>query len=238
MAHVPMLPGCICRKTSRDAMLASLPDAIRGYHDWLRRHSEPAPPPDEPVEYVIAGESAGYGPFDPRNAAALFPPDLASVTPDEMERCFRLMAHARADLLTLVADPAPGSEPVLPDDVLDWQPDPAVWPLRRVLRHVGNAEEWYVSRLVPADSLPPEWEHDEEMPLFDFLAMERRTAIERLRQLTETERAQVFYPAGWTDHPDEPWTAAKVLRRFLEHELEHTGQVREILAAWRARLLA
>ncbi|MCX6028835.1 MAG: type II toxin-antitoxin system HicB family antitoxin [Chloroflexi bacterium] len=245
MAHVPMLPGCMCRKTNRDATLACLPDAIRGHHDWLRRHGKPTPA-DEPVEYVIAGESAGYGPFDPRNAAALFPPDLAPVTPDEMERCFRLMAHGRADLLALVADPSPGSElalsavkgQVLPDDILDWQPDPTAWPLRRVLRHIGNAEEWYVSRLVPADTLPPEWKHDEEMPLFDFLAMERRTAIERLRQLTEAERAQVFYPEGWTDHPDEPWTAAKVLRRFLEHELEHTGQVREILAAWRARLLA
>jgi hypothetical protein len=106
------------------------------------------------------------------------------------------------------------------------------------LRHIGNAEEWYVSRIVPADTLSPEWEHDEELPLFEFLAMERRTAVERLRRLTDAERSEVFYPQGWTDHPDEPWTGRKVFRRFLEHELEHTGQVREILTAWRARLLA
>ena len=29
-----------------------------------------------------------------------------------------------------------------------------------------------------------------------------------------------------------------VLRRFLEHEREHTAQVQEILATWRAHLLA
>lgn len=43
---------------------------------------------------------------------------------------------------------------------------------------------------------------------------------------------RVFYPTRWTSHPDEPWTARKALRRFLEHEWEHTGQVREILNAW------
>ena len=68
--------------------------------------------------------------------------------------------------------------------------------------------------------------------------MERRTAIARLRQLTEAERSQVVYPTAWTRHPDEPWTARKALRRFLEHELEHTAQVREVLAAYRDHLLA
>jgi hypothetical protein len=62
--------------------------------------------------------------------------------------------------------------------------------------------------------------------------MERRTAVERLRQLARTERTKVFYPTRWTDHPEEPWTARKVLRRFLEHELEHTMQAQEILLDW------
>jgi len=58
------------------------------------------------------------------------------------------------------------------------------------------------------------------------------------RQLTEEERSGIFYPTHWTQHPEEPWTARKVLRRFLEHEREHTAQVREILAANRQHLLA
>ncbi len=33
--------------------------------------------------------------------------------------------------------------------------------------HIGNAEEWYVSRLVPAETLPAEWAHDDTMPIFD-----------------------------------------------------------------------
>lgn len=230
MAHVPDLPGCIVRAPTRDEALCQLPDAIRKHHAWLRRHGEPAPPDDAPSEIEVAGESSGCGPFAPGDAAALFPPDREPLTPEEMEDYIRLMGHARADLLALVRD--------LPDDVLDWQPDPESLTIRRLLRHVGNAEQWYVSRLVAPETLPPEWQHDEELPIFEFLEMERRTALARLRRLTAQERAGVFHPTRWTEHPEEPWTARKALRRFLEHEREHTGQVREILATWRVHLLA
>jgi uncharacterized damage-inducible protein DinB/predicted RNase H-like HicB family nuclease len=230
MAHVLELPGCIVRAPSRDEALRRLPNAIRDYHAWLRRHGEPAPPEDESIEIEIAGESIGLGPFDPGDAAALFPPDCEPVNHEEMEHHFRLMAHTRADLLALVK--------ALPDDLLDWQPDPQSFSIRRLLRHIGNAEEWYVSRLVPPGTLPPEWEHDEALPIFEFLEMERRTAAARLRQLSDEGRSGVIYPTHWTEHPEEPWTARKALRRFLEHEREHTAQVREILAAWRCHLLA
>ncbi|MGC8787225.1 MAG: DinB family protein, partial [Anaerolineae bacterium] len=230
MGHVPDLPGCTVRATTRAEVLQRLPDAIRAYHAWLRRHGEPAPLPDEPVECYVASESTGFGPFDPGDAAALFPTDLPPVTLEEMECYFRLMGYARADLLALVRD--------LPDEVLDWQPDAQSFPIRRLLRHIGNAEKWYVSRVVAQETLPPQWEHDEEMPLLEYLDMTRQTALARLRQLTEEERAQVVQPAYWTKHPEEPWTVRKALRRFLEHEREHTAQIRDILAQWRAHLLA
>ena len=221
MAHILDLPGCTLRAPSRTETLARLPAAILDHLAWLRRHGEPIPPADDPVEIEVAGESHGFGPFDPDDTAALFPPDRVPLTPAEMEAYFRLMAHARADLLSLV-------EP-LPDDLLDRQPDPDSWAIRRILRHIGNAEEWYVSRLVPPDTLPPEWEHDDELPVFEFLAMERRTAIDRLRRLTAEELAVVVYPTCWTNHPDEPWTARKSFRRAVEHEREHTGQIQEML---------
>ena len=230
MAHVLGLPGCIVRSPSRHEALRRLPDAIRDYQAWLRRHGEPAPPEEEPIEIEVVGESTGFGPFDPGDAAALFPPDREPVTHEGMEHYFHLMAHARTDLLALVRD--------LPDDVLDWQLNPQSFSIRRLLRHVGNAEEWYVYRLVPPETLPPEWEHDEELPILEFLEMERRMAVARLRQLSDEERSGVFYPAHLTQHPEEPWTARKVLRRFLEHEREHIAQVREILAVRWAQLLA
>lgn len=223
MAHVPELPGCFVRASSRDRALALMSAAIRIYYAWLHRHGEPSLPEEATAEIKIAGEVGGVGPFDPGSAAALFPPGQGEITPGEIEYCFRLMTHSRADLLALVCG--------LPDEVLDWQQE-GVFSVRRLLRHVGDAEEWYVSRIVPPETLPPEWEHDENLPIFEFLEMERRTAVERLQQLTRTERTKVFYPTCWTDHPEEPWTARKVLRRFLEHEREHTVQAQDILLAW------
>jgi uncharacterized damage-inducible protein DinB/predicted RNase H-like HicB family nuclease len=228
LAHVPALPGCIVRAPTRDEAWRQLPQAVRDYHAWLRRHGEPAPD-DASIRIDLAAEYSGTGPFDPGDAAALLPPDREPLIPEEMVWHFRLMGHARADLLALTQHLTAG--------LLDWQPDPGSFTIRRLLRHVGNAEEWYVSRLVPPDTLPPEWEDDEDLPIFEFLAMERRTAIARLRQLTAEQRSGVFHPTAWTTHPDEAWTAHKALRRALEHEREHTAQVREILAAYRAHLL-
>ena len=230
MAHVIDLPGCIVRAPTRDEALRQLPEAIKEYHAWLRSYGEPVEVPGEPVRFALAGESVGFGPFSRRDAAALFPPDREPLSPEEMQRCFRLMAYNRADLLSLTRQ--------LPDELLDWQPYPESFSLRGLLRHVGNAEEWYVSRLVPPESLPPEWADDESLPVFEFLEMERRTAVARLRQLTAKERRDVFYPTVWAYHPEEPWTARKALRRFLEHEREHIAQVREILDGYRHWLLA
>ena len=230
MAHVPSLPGCYVRARTRAAALDALPAAVQRYYAWLRRHGEPAPAADVEVKLEIAGEITGTGPFNPGDAAALFPPDRAPASPEEMEEYFRLMDHSRIDLLALVAE--------LEEDVLDWQPDPMPVSVRRLLRHVGNAEQWYVSRLVDPVSLPDEWHHDREMPILAFLDMERRTAVQRLRSLTAAQRAEAVSPEYQTRHPEEAWTARKALRRFLEHEREHTGQIREILCGYRQGLLA
>lgn len=230
MAHVINLRGCIVRAPTRDEALRRLPAAIKEYHAWLRYHGEPVEAPSESVQIDVAGESVGLGPFNRRDAAALFPPDREPLSSGEMERCFRLMSYNRADLLALTRH--------LSSELLDWQPYPESFSLRGLLRHVGNAEEWYVSRVVPPDSLPAEWEDDESLPIFEFLDMERRTAVARLRQLTEKERGDILYPTAWAYHPEEPWTARKALRRFLEHEREHIAQIREILEGRRHWVLA
>ncbi|MBN1660092.1 MAG: type II toxin-antitoxin system HicB family antitoxin [Anaerolineae bacterium] len=230
MAHVLSLTGCIHRANRRAECLENLPAVVAAHHAWLASHGEPAPAGDATVDLSVVEEVTGTGPFNPGDAAALFSPDHVPLTRDEMEERFRLMAHARADLLALIAH--------LPEGVLDWEPGGGAFSIRRIARHVGDAEQWYVSRLVPPDTLPHEWDTDEALPLIEFLEMERRTAVDRLRHLADAELAGVFYPTAWTNHPDEAWTARKVLRRFLEHELEHTRQVRQLLALRRDALVA
>jgi hypothetical protein len=118
----------------------------------------------------------------------------------------------------------------VPDADLDRPVDADGTTIREILRHVGNAGEWYVSRLVPPETLPPEWEHDDRLPILEFLEMEGRTAVDRLRRLTDDVLAAVVTQPRWTDHPEEPWTARKALRRRIEHELEHLAQIESLLS--------
>ncbi|MBE0431277.1 MAG: DinB family protein [Dehalococcoidia bacterium] len=175
------------------------------------------------VSIHVAEEVVGTGPFTPGDACALFSIERSPVTPGQIEDCIRLMSYSRSDLLALVAG--------LPDELLDWRESETEFSLRILLRHIGNAEEWYISRLFEPDQLPQEWAEDHSLPIFEFLDLERCGCVDCLRRLDERQRSEVFHPAHFTDHPEEEWTARKVLRRFVEHEREHTGQAREILAA-------
>jgi len=223
MDHVMELPGCAVRAETRELELSSLPPAVREHLDWLTLHGEEVDGAADSLELAIVAEHMGTGPFNPGDAAALFPQDLAPIARAEMERFFSLLASSRSDLLASVCH--------VPDDLLDCASGPDTFSICRILRHVGNAEEWYVSRIVPPDRLPAEWKDDEALPIFGFLAMERRTVLEQLRGLDEVQRSSVFYPVVWTDHPEEGWTARKVLRRFVEHEREHTRQIEALLAS-------
>lgn len=225
MAHILDLPGCTVRATNKNDAVSQLPNAIQAYSSWLRNHGETIPLGGGAIEIEIAENRDGGGPFDPGDAAALYLPDQRSLSLQEMERLIRLMSYSRDDLLALVIP--------LSTQVLDWQPSPQNFSIHRILRHIGNAEEWYVSRITPSQKLPAEWEHDEDLPILEFLEMERRTAVACIRHWSEEERSNVFCPQAWTQNPDETWTARKALRRFLEHEREHTSQIQETLAAYR-----
>ncbi|HLF87431.1 MAG TPA: DinB family protein [Anaerolineales bacterium] len=230
-AHLLDIPGCFTRGRTQDEALAALAGAIRAYLLDLQRHGENVDIPDKIEIHIAETDDQSTGPFDPGDTAALFEIEKRPISSTEMERYFQLAAYNRADLMALVKGMYP--------DTLDWKPDEHSFTIRRILRHIGNADEWYVSRIVPPGTLPPEWENDENLPIFEFLQMERRTAIARLRQMSEVERSdRVVIPAHFTSNSTEPWTARKALRRMLEHEREHTAHIREVLAQWRARHLA
>ena len=44
VAECPTLPGCISQGDTRDEALDNIKDAIAGYLESLRKHSEPIPP--------------------------------------------------------------------------------------------------------------------------------------------------------------------------------------------------
>ncbi len=237
MAHVLQLPGCAAGGVSLDDALANVVTAIADYYDWLGRHNDPSLNSRSAITIEMAEITRGLGPFQKGDKAALFGPDREPLSREELETCLRYADYSRLDLLDLTR--------ALSEETFDWKPGPDdpqahdAMTIREILRHVGNAEEWFASRLVHPDRLPVQWRDDDQLPIFAFLAMERRTVTTLLRELTDEEREAITYPDWLTDHPDEPWTARKALRRLLEHEREHTCHIREILAVrQRQRVMA
>jgi uncharacterized damage-inducible protein DinB/predicted RNase H-like HicB family nuclease len=230
MAHVPELPGCMARGGDRAVALATLPETIDAYYEWLRRHGEKVEMPSGAIRFKVAAVSSETGPFDPGDVSALFEWEREPLTRQALNRMLQLATYNRADLLALVRP--------LSSSVRKWQADPDSMSIEQVLRHICNGDRWYVSRIVPAETLPAQWSDDAEISLSRYLKMIRTTAAARLRQFSDEELSGVFYPTQFTQKPGEAWTARKVMRRLLEHEREHAAHIREILREWRQHLLA
>jgi uncharacterized damage-inducible protein DinB len=127
------------------------------------------------------------------------------------------MGFAREDLLALV-------EP-LPDEVLDWQPTPEKWSIRRIVGHIASADGYYRTSLLESEPVldPPEERSN--------LKLQRERAIAHLRSLTAAQWAHVFRPDWpWRWAKDEEWPVRKALRRFIYHERFHTRDIQQTLA--------
>lgn len=208
MIHVLDLPGCIAQGNTPEEAKNRLPRAIAEYLAWLREYGETVPPEGEPIAFDIVERNPSTV---TTGLVGFYEPERMPITEDEVERFLSLMAHSRDTLLHLVRG--------VPDSILDARPLPRVRTIREILRHIANAEHWYLTRIwhdVPR--LPP------RRNVFDRLALVRELAVRRLCSMTAEDRSRVV-----AAEDGELWSARKVFRRFLEHEREHIEEIAERL---------
>ena len=100
----------------------------------------------------------------------------------------------------------------LTPEELEKVPDDKTWSVRQALEHMMTTDIALLSRL-------EKWPKD---PLGAYQAV-HRIAVQRF---------SVMEPDDWRDHTimGRRWTTKRVMRRLLEHEFEHYGQLREIIA--------
>lgn len=211
MAHILDLPGCFAFGNSRRGALQNLRTEIVNYFKWLIRHGEKVRIP-RIIRLRVAETVTGPTPWISGSAAALFKPERATLTRATSARFFQLLRYSRQDLLCSLKK--------LPRQIYLWKPDAKTRSIKEILRHLSNCEWWYVSRLniFIGSSLP--------VAEMQRLKTMRQLAFTHLRKLTPVQRSQVVIPRRYrTVDPNEAWTARKVLRRFLEHEREHTQNI-------------
>ncbi|MFQ6016336.1 MAG: DinB family protein, partial [Anaerolineae bacterium] len=216
MAHVLDLPGCMAQGGTPEEALKRVPAAIAEVLDWLRRYGEAAPPEDEPIAVEVAEHNVST--VREEGTIGFFDVERLPVTDEDIATFLRLINYSRRELLSLAED--------LPTEALTWQPDEKSWSIERILRHVASAEHWYLTRLFGTGVLP---RLKPTRTVWDRLQAVRALAVERLSNLSDEDRRKVVV------RNSERWSARKVMRRFLEHEREHMGHIREVLEKNRRR---
>jgi uncharacterized damage-inducible protein DinB/predicted RNase H-like HicB family nuclease len=227
-AHVVELPGCFTREDDREEALIALPGAISRHLEYLRSKGVKrgwAASGLRVVEEVDGipelGEAGG--------AVALFGSDRAPVSGAEFRPFLELMRWNREELMSIVES--------LSENARTARPLPGKWAINETLRHIANAEEWYISRL----GLKAQREYEafietmkpdkKRQPILDRLYTTRQGVYHVLDVSFEGGVPRVFKRSAYTKHPEEEWTFRKVLRRFVEHEREHIGTIKKVIDA-------
>lgn len=196
VAHVPALPGATARGKTIEEAKKNVRAAVQEYLALLHNVGEQVPRGDGPIGLEFEEVDT-----------TTFLTDYDALRPNEIETIFRWMAISRQELMDLVKS--------APPEAMGWRPDPESPSLHEIICHIAEADLWYTERL-------KQWP---EAPLFR-LAATRGVALERLRALTEPERATV------TVHEGQEWTPRKVMRRMLEHEREHIAELTRLLEGY------
>jgi hypothetical protein len=210
-------PGCFADGPDATTALVNLPQQLLAYETWVEgRTSQPwfvlgnfdirlvetweGYLINEYYEVIEGGE--GY------EVNAFFRDDWRPLKPEEIQRGLMLLSWTRADLQAAVDG--------LSGEVLDKTYPNERWSMRGILRHVANAEWWYLDRLGLTEGQA--WPKDAG----ERLQVGRARLVEVLPTLVGSKRV-VGVDGEW-------WSPRKLLRRVLWHERDHTGHIYKLLA--------
>ena len=138
------------------------------------------------------------------------PEDIGRMEEHELRDFLHQMEASRSALLSLVRDVGPNE--------MERKPDETMWSVRETLQHIMETEASLLARL-------EKWPTDP----FNTLQAVHRMAFQRFTVM-EPEDTEI-------DHVvlGRRWTTRRVMRRILEHEFEHLGQIKAVLGALGAK---
>jgi predicted RNase H-like HicB family nuclease/uncharacterized damage-inducible protein DinB len=136
----------------------------------------------------------------------VFPEDKEPIEEHDLRDFLHVFEVQQAALIALAGRLTP--------DELERKPDEQTWSVREALEHMMTTQAALLSRL-------EKWPQDP----FNTLQAIHRIVFQRFTVMEPAETAGTKVIRG------RPWTVRRVMRRILEHEWEHYGHVKEIIAA-------
>ena len=208
--------GCFSYGEKSQEALRALPLAVQDYNQWLIKHGlgdqvvslDQSVQIDETWDVYRIDEDYTLS-QDGYEVNAWFQDDWRPLTEPEINLGVTLLAASRADLLLSVEG--------LSEETLNRKLTGERWSIAGILKHVGNADWWYLDRLglsFPRDELPAE--PDER------LGKVRNHLLSVLPELVDSPLVVGI--------DGEFWSPRKVLRRAVWHERDHTSHIRKLLA--------
>jgi uncharacterized damage-inducible protein DinB len=211
-------PGCFAYGRDRAEALENIAAEFIRYKDWIAAHTpdswlagadQPLVRLSEVWEVYLLDSDYRRVESGGKTVNAWFSSDWLPLTRLDIERGMQLLRFSRKDLLEAVGG--------ISTEELDRERPGERWSLRGILGHIASAEWWYLERLdlagIPREQLPED--------VFARLEVVRSRLVEVLPQLEGAERVR--------GKMGEWWSPRKVLRRAVEHELDHIGHIRKLL---------
>ena len=216
VAYALDFPGCFAYGMDEAEALLKLPQALLNYEVWIKDHNEDCwvnftemdlRVTDVMDSFVINEEShpelAGI------EVNAFFEDDLKLVTEIEVVRALLVFTWQREELY--------GGISTLSQDVLEKQYPDQRWNILGILKHIANAENWYLSRLgysnLRKDQLP-------EQPL---------ARLEIMQEAVSTSFHQFPLDTRVLNIDGETWSCRKILRRTLWHQRDHIEHIKHLV---------
>jgi hypothetical protein len=211
-------PGCFAYGAEGPDAVIALPRELVWYEQWIERHHGASWLAGGDFDFRVVETWQVYTMNDQYELEegayavnAWFRDDWKPLGEAEIERGLLLLGWSREDLLQTTAG--------LSDEQLDRQHAGERWSIRGILKHVANAEWWYLDRLgLVRDGR-------EELP---------KEASARLIWVREKLAAALPLLAGKElvlGKEGEFWSPRKLLRRALWHEINHQRHILQIIKA-------
>lgn len=195
-------PGCFATGRDEHSALAALPASIERYLAIVDgAGAGPLPRPSGSVEVVERFQCFWHGTYE---VSAFFASDADSVGEWEVAFARALLSATRERLLDAAGRATP------------WRAGERS--VGEVLHHVANAEWFYGSRLAADPEAVRSFGYGGDPDPLKRLKLVRAWALERIAKLPSLDDLE-------RTHSGERWTARKVIRRYIYHELEHLWEL-------------